>query len=71
MLKYFENKLLKLKGQKVFRNENFTLYRCKINDNNILVENKDNTLKGKANLGTTRALINNMMIGVTMVLLKN
>ena len=62
----FENKLLKFKGPKGFLEmEISNSVDLKINDNNILVENKDNTLKGKANWGTTRALINNMMIGVT------
>ena len=61
-----ENKLLKLKGPKGFlKMEVSNSVNLKINDDNILIENKDNTLKGKANWGTTRALINNMVIGVT------
>ena len=62
----FENKLLKFKGPKgLLEMEISNSVDLKINDNDILVENKDNTLKGKANWGTTRALINNMMIGVS------
>ena len=68
----FENKLLKFKGPKgLLEMEISNSVDLKINDNNILVENKDNTLKGKANWGTTRALINNMMIGVTTGFTKN
>ena len=68
----FENKLLKLKGPKgMLEMEISNSVDLKINNNNILVENKDHTLKGKANWGTTRALINNMMIGVTAGFNKN
>ena len=68
----FENKLLKLKGPKgMLEMEISNSVDLKINSNNILVENKDHTLKGKANWGTTRALINNMMIGVTAGFNKN
>ena len=42
-----------------------------LTNENFLIENKDNTLKGKANWGTTRALINNMVIGVTTGFTKN
>ena len=67
-----ENKLLKLKGPKGFLEmEVSKSVDLKINDDNILIENKDNTLKGKANWGTTRALINNMIIGVTTGFTKN
>ena len=67
-----ENKLLKLKGPKgLLEMEVSNSVDLKINDNNILVENKDNTLKGKANWGTIRALINNMVIGVTTGFTKN
>jgi len=67
-----ENKLLKLKGPKGFLEmEVSKSVDLKINDDNILIENKDNTLKGKANWGTTRALINNMVIGVTTGFTKN
>ena len=67
-----ENKLLKLKGPKGFLEmEVSNSVDLKINDNNILIENKDNTLKGKANWGTIRALINNMVIGVTTGFTKN
>ena len=67
-----ENKLLKLKGPKGFLEMAVSnSVDLKINDDNILVENKDNTLKGKANWGTTRALINNMVIGVTTGFTKN
>ena len=67
-----ENKLLKLKGPKGFLEmEVSNTVDLKINDNNILVENRDNSLKGKANWGTTRALINNMVIGVTTGFTKN
>ena len=67
-----ENKLLKLKGPKGFLEmEVSNSVDLKIKDEHILIENKDNTLKGKANWGTTRALINNMMIGVTMGFTKN
>ena len=68
----FENKLLRLKGPKgLLEMKISNSVDVKIGDNNILVENKDNTLKGKANWGTTRALINNMMIGVTSGFTKN
>ena len=61
-----ENRFIKLKGPKgLLEMEISKSVDVKINDNNIVVENNDNTLKGKANWGTTRALINNMMIGVT------
>ena len=67
-----ENKLLKLKGPKgLLEMEVSNSVELKINENNILVENKDNTLKGKANWGTIRALINNMVIGVTTGFTKN
>ena len=67
-----EDKLLKLKGPKGFLEmEVSNSVDLKINDDNILIENKDNTLKGKANWGTTRALINNMVIGVTTGFTKN
>ena len=62
----FENKLLRLKGPKgLLEMQISNSVDVKIGDNNISVENKDNTKKGKANWGTTRALINNMVIGVT------
>ncbi len=62
----FENKLLRLKGPKgLLEMQISNLVDVKIGDNNISVENKENTKKGKANWGTTRALINNMVIGVT------
>ena len=68
----FENKFLKLKGPKgLLEMEILNSVDVKINDNNITVENKDNTLKGKANWGTVRALINNMVIGVTTGFTKN
>ena len=61
-----ENKLLKLKGPKGFLEMKVSnSVDLKINNDNILIENKDNTQKGKANWGTTRALINNMVEGVT------
>ena len=67
-----ENKSLKLRGPKGFLEmEVSNSVDLKINDDKILVENKDNTLKGKANWGTTRALINNMVIGVTTGFTKN
>ena len=67
-----ENKSLKLKGPKGFLEmEVSNSVDLKINDDNIFIENKDNTLKGKANWGTTRALINNMVIGVTTGFTKN
>ena len=67
-----ENNLLKVKGPKGFLEmEVSNSVDLKINDDNILIENKDNTLKGKANWGTTRALINNMVIGVTTGFTKN
>ena len=68
----FENKFLKLKGPKgLLEMEISNSVDVKINDNNIIVENKDETLKGKANWGTTRALINNMVIGVTIGFTRN
>ena len=68
----FENKFLKLKGPKgLLEMEISNSVDVKINDNNIIVENKDQTLKGKANWGTTRALINNMVIGVTTGFTRN
>ncbi len=61
-----DNKLLKLKGPKgSLEMEVSNSLDLKINEDNILIKNRDNTLKGKANWGTTRALINNMVIGVT------
>ena len=67
-----ENKSLKIKGPKGFLEmEVSNSVDLKINDENIFIENKDNTLKGKANWGTTRALINNMVIGVTTGFTKN
>ena len=67
-----ENKSLKLKGPKGYLEmEVSNSVDLKINDDNILIENKDNTLKGKANWGTMRALINNMVIGVTTGFTKN
>ena len=67
-----ENKSLKIKGPKGFLEmEVSNSVDLKINDNNISIENKDNTLKGKSNWGTTRALINNMVIGVTTGFTKN
>ena len=68
----FENKFLKLKGPKgLLEMEISNSVDVKINDNNIIVENNDETQKGKANWGTTRALINNMVIGVTTGFTKN
>ncbi len=68
----FENKLLRLKGPKgLLEMEISNSVDVKINDNNIFVVNKDDTLKGKANWGTIRALINNMVIGVTTGFTKN
>ena len=67
-----ENKSLKIRGPKGFLEmEVSNSVDLKINDDIILIENKDNTLKGKANWGTTRALINNMVIGVTTGFSKN
>ena len=67
-----ENKSLKIRGPKGFLEmEVSNSVNLKIKDDNILIENKDNTLKGKANWGTTRALINNMVIGVTTGFTKN
>ena len=67
-----DNKSLKIKGPKGFLEmEVSNSVDLKINDDNILIENKDNTIKGKANWGTTRALINNMVIGVTTGFTKN
>ena len=67
-----ENKLLKVKGPKGFLEMVVSnSVDLKINNDNILIENKDNTLKGKANWGTIRALINNMVIGVTTGFTKN
>ena len=68
----FEKKFLKLKGPKgLLEMEILNSVDVKINNDNIIVENKDNTLKGKANWGTMRALINNMVIGVTKGFTKN
>ena len=67
-----ENKFLKLKGPKgLLEMEISNSVNLKINHNNILVENRDNSLNGKANWGTIRALINNMVIGVTIGFTKN
>ena len=67
-----ENKSLKIRGPKGFLEmEVSNSVDLKINDDNILIENKDNTLKCIANWGTTRALINNMVIGVTTGFTKN
>ena len=68
----FENKLLKIKGPKgLLEMEILNSVDLKIDDNIILIENKDDSLKGKENWGTTRALINNMVIGVTTGFTKN
>ena len=68
----FEKKFLKLKGPTgLLEMEILNSVDVKINNDNIIVENKDNTLKGKANWGTMRALINNMVIGVTTGFTKN
>ena len=68
----FENRFIKIKGPKGhLEMEVSNSVDLKINDDNILIENKDDTLKGKANWGTTRALINNMVIGVTTGFTKN
>ena len=67
-----ENKSLKIRGPKGFLEmEVSNSVDLKIKDDNIFIENKDNTLKGKANWGTTRALINNMVIGVSTGFTKN
>ena len=67
-----ENKLLRLKGPKgLLEMKISNSVDVKIGDKNISVENKDNSQKGKANWGTTRALINNMVIGVTRGFSKN
>ena len=67
-----ENKLLKLKGPKgLLEMKISNSVNVIVNNNNIVVENKDNTIKGKSNWGTTRALINNMLIGVTSGFTKN
>ena len=67
-----ENKFLNLKGPKgLLEMEISNSVNLKINHNNILVENRDNSLNGKANWGTIRALINNMVIGVTIGFTKN
>ncbi len=68
----FENKLLKLKGPKgILEMKILSNVNLKVNEKRILVENDDETPKGKANWGTTRALINNMVIGVTTGFTKN
>tara|TARA_Y100000589_G_C26718717_1_gene452891 strand:- start:15 stop:548 length:534 start_codon:yes stop_codon:yes gene_type:complete len=68
----FDNKFLRLKGPKgTLEMEISNSVKVKVNDSKILIENNDETQKGKANWGTTRALINNMMIGVTTGFTKN
>ena len=58
----------KLGEMSVSVNSNFEI---KINDEDIQVIPKDNKLKKDPNWGTTRALINNMVIGVTTGFTKN
>ncbi len=67
-----ENNLLKAKGPlgelEIMVKDNIEV---KINDNMINVSNNDKSQKGAAIWGTTRALINNMVIGVTEGFTKN
>ena len=68
----YEEKVLKVKGPKghlelVVNND----INIKIDNNSLSVENINDTQKGIANWGTTRALINNMIIGVTDGFSKN
>ncbi len=68
----FQEKILKLKGPKGSLEMNIpNLVDLKIEEKKILVSNKDNSQNGKANWGTIRALINNMVVGVTDGFTKN
>ena len=68
----FQEKTLKLKGPKGSLEMNIpNLVDLKIEEKKILVTNKDNSQNGKANWGTIRALINNMVVGVTDGFTKN
>ena len=68
----FQEEILKLKGPKGSLEMNIPNFvDLKIEEKKILVNNKDNTQNGKANWGTIRALINNMVVGVTDGFTKN
>ena len=67
-----DKKNLKVKGPK---GELFLQISDKINleiDNKVItIHNNDNSKQGKANWGTTRSLVNNMVVGVTKGFSKN
>ncbi len=68
----YDNSVLKLKGPKGSLEMKIqNTIDLKVEDKKILVQNKDESLKGKANWGTTRALINNMAVGVSSGFTKN
>ena len=68
----YDNSVLKLKGPKGSLEMKIqNTIDLKVEDKKILVQNKDESLKGKANWGTIRALINNMAIGVSNGFTKN
>ena len=68
----YDNSILKLKGPKGSLEMKIqNTIDLKVEDKKIVVQNKDDTLKGKANWGTTRALINNMAVGVSNGFTKN
>ena len=68
----YDNSVLKLKGPKGSLEMKIqNTIDLKVEDKKIVVQNKDDTLKGKANWGTTRALINNMAVGVSNGFTKN
>ena len=68
----YDNSVLKLKGPKGSLEMKIqNTIDLKVEDKKIVVQNKDESLKGKANWGTTRALINNMAVGVSNGFTKN
>ena len=68
----YDNSILKLKGPKGSLEMKIkNTIDLKVEDKKIVVQNKDGSLKGKANWGTTRALINNMAVGVSNGFTKN
>ena len=68
----YDNSILKLKGPKGSLEMKIqNTIDLKVEDKKIVVQNKDESIKGKANWGTIRALINNMAIGVSNGFTKN
>ena len=68
----YDNSILKLKGPKGSLEMKIqNTIDLKVEDKKIVVQNKDESIKGKANWGTIRALINNMAVGVSNGFTKN